>query len=399
MYQKIRKGRGITLIALVITILILVILAGVTIATLKNTNLFNSAIKAKEKSDYASAKEAIELKLSAINADYEMHGNGEAKLQFTAEKLDNDDDIDYVRAEYEEEASIKGLKKGQKITKIYTKLRKYKDYEFGISDNIEIATINGKAVSENNKITLTGSISFEKDLLKPSETTTATITVKDNESEINYANSKYILTNSATNIGTNDETKYSGGTLSSTGTASVTAGSTEGDYYLHVLLKDNAGNKSEIVSEKLEVSAITYLYNNNEDATLNQYTDITGGFKDIVQSGYCKCTYNNTNIYMHTTSRTYSLSCITTNKLIDLSKYNKIYFKVKNTSDLSSGYIAKVGIGTDNTSWYPAFNKCVITDVSQDIKTYSVDISDINGEYYPAISGVMELYVYSIWLE
>ena len=245
-----------------ITIIILVILAGVTIATLKNTNLFNNALKAKEKSDYASAKEAIEIKLSAINADYEMHGNGESKLQFTAERLDpeKDSDIEYVRAEYEEEASIQGLKTGKDITKIYTTLKKYEDYEFAIDSNIKIASINRKAVSKNNEIALTGSISFEKDLLKPNGTTTATVTVANNKSEINYTSSKYVLTNSDSSIGTDDETKYSGGTLSSTGTASITAGSTEGDYYLHVLLKDNAGNKSEIVSGKLEVSAITYNY-------------------------------------------------------------------------------------------------------------------------------------------
>ena len=151
MYQKIRKEKGITLIALVITILILVILAGVTIATLKNTNLFNNAIKAKEKSDYAAAKEAMEIKLSAINADYEMHGNGEAKLQFTAERLDpeKDGDIDYVRAEYEEEASIQGIIQGKNMTKIYTKLKKYK-YVFEISDNIQIASIDGKTLANGD---------------------------------------------------------------------------------------------------------------------------------------------------------------------------------------------------------------------------------------------------------
>ena len=156
---KQKKNGGITLIALVITILILVILAGVTIATLKNTNLFNNAIKAKEKSDYEAAKEAMNIKLSAIEADYEMHGNGEAKLQFTADKLCEDDDIEYVNTEGKKEASIAKITLGQNVTKIYTKLKKYKDYEFGINSNIEIASINGKVVgsgeSEEIKIKLT----------------------------------------------------------------------------------------------------------------------------------------------------------------------------------------------------------------------------------------------------
>ena len=150
MYQKIRKDKGITLIVLVVTILILVILAGVTIATLKNTNLFNNAIKAKEKNDYAAAKEAMELKLSAISTDYEMHGNGVSKLQFAADELCKDDDIIYVNTEREKEASVKGIKLGANVKKIYTKLEKYKDYEFGINSNIEIASINGKDINAIN---------------------------------------------------------------------------------------------------------------------------------------------------------------------------------------------------------------------------------------------------------
>ena len=156
MYQKIRKDKGITLIVLVVTILILVILAGVTIATLKNTNLFNSAIKAKEKSDYEAAKESMNIKLSAINTDYEMHGNGEAKLQFTADKLCEDDDIEYMHTEGKKQASIAKITLGKNATKIYTKLRKYK-YEFEINDNIQIASIDGKPV-ENVDTTISEEI-------------------------------------------------------------------------------------------------------------------------------------------------------------------------------------------------------------------------------------------------
>ena len=56
------KGqKGITLVALVITIIILVILAGISIGALKNTNLFTRAQEAKEKSDAASQNEANTL--------------------------------------------------------------------------------------------------------------------------------------------------------------------------------------------------------------------------------------------------------------------------------------------------------------------------------------------------
>ena len=52
-----KKNKGITLVALVITIVILLILAGISISTLTNTGIFGKAKEAKKKSDEASANE------------------------------------------------------------------------------------------------------------------------------------------------------------------------------------------------------------------------------------------------------------------------------------------------------------------------------------------------------
>jgi len=51
------KEKGITLVALVITIIILLILAGISISALTNTGIFEKAKEAKKKSEEASAKE------------------------------------------------------------------------------------------------------------------------------------------------------------------------------------------------------------------------------------------------------------------------------------------------------------------------------------------------------
>ena len=48
-----RENKGITIIALVITIVILLILAGISISVLTNTGLFEKAKYAKKKSDDA----------------------------------------------------------------------------------------------------------------------------------------------------------------------------------------------------------------------------------------------------------------------------------------------------------------------------------------------------------
>ena len=56
--MKYTKGkRGITLIALVITIIILLILSGITISSLTNTGLFKNAKEAKNRTEDAQRQE------------------------------------------------------------------------------------------------------------------------------------------------------------------------------------------------------------------------------------------------------------------------------------------------------------------------------------------------------
>lgn len=52
-----KRQNGITLVALVITIIILLILAGISIASLTNTGLFNKAQEAKNATENAAQNE------------------------------------------------------------------------------------------------------------------------------------------------------------------------------------------------------------------------------------------------------------------------------------------------------------------------------------------------------
>ena len=66
--KKFKGGRGITLIALVITIIVLLILAGVSIATLTGDNgILTQAAKAKEKTQIASVEEQRKLAQAEAN--------------------------------------------------------------------------------------------------------------------------------------------------------------------------------------------------------------------------------------------------------------------------------------------------------------------------------------------
>ena len=57
-----------------------------------------------------------------------------------------------------------------------------------------------------------------------------------------------------------DETKYTGGNLTSEGKASITASSEEGTYYVHALVKDNTENAIEVISQAIKIDSITYNY-------------------------------------------------------------------------------------------------------------------------------------------
>ncbi len=71
--EEFSKNRGITLVALVITIIILLILAGITLATIAGDNgLLKRAIEAKEETKYGIAEENGKI---AVNASYGESGS------------------------------------------------------------------------------------------------------------------------------------------------------------------------------------------------------------------------------------------------------------------------------------------------------------------------------------
>ena len=88
--QKIRKEQGITLLALVITIIVLLILAGITISAITGDNgIIGNAGKAKEETEIANEKEIVE-KATVQAMGNNKYGNiEESELQ---EQLDKETD-------------------------------------------------------------------------------------------------------------------------------------------------------------------------------------------------------------------------------------------------------------------------------------------------------------------
>ena len=72
---KMNKNAGITLIALVVTIVILLILAGVSISMLTGQNgILDNASKAKKSTSDAGDLEYLQVKAYDILTDYHMKG-------------------------------------------------------------------------------------------------------------------------------------------------------------------------------------------------------------------------------------------------------------------------------------------------------------------------------------
>lgn len=87
-----KKTNGITLIVLVITIIILLILSGIVIATLMGENgLISKTKQAKEKYLISEAKEKLELAIANLRIEQEEKGE-----ELTKENLPqiNNDEID-----------------------------------------------------------------------------------------------------------------------------------------------------------------------------------------------------------------------------------------------------------------------------------------------------------------
>lgn len=149
MKKLLKNTRGITLVALVITIIILLILAGITIAQLTGNGLFDKAKRAKEESEKQAATEKMNLKITQA----EMSSWAKEQRMPTLQELANefceneDDEFEYVLT-----ASKKTGSKLENIVvadSIFTKFKEY-PYEFEIDSELKLASINGVKVGNTS---------------------------------------------------------------------------------------------------------------------------------------------------------------------------------------------------------------------------------------------------------
>jgi len=157
--KNLKSKEGITLISLVVTIIILIILASIGIAMIHGKNgLLNKAQTASDETKKSQATETMNLKITNIQISSYAETQELPSLQYLADKLCEDNDMEYVLTASKEHASLDKIDVTN-ISSIFTKLKEY-PYEFEINSSLQLASIDGVKIADNNDdgtVTLTQS--------------------------------------------------------------------------------------------------------------------------------------------------------------------------------------------------------------------------------------------------
>ena len=173
--KKFRKNtKGITLIALVITIVILIILSSVGIyLSLGNNGIFTKAQEAKEKTQRETATEKINLKITTAQMNSYAKKQEMPTLKELSLILKEDSEISYVTEESKVASAEYNVPSDNPST-IYTKLKDY-NYEFGINSSLQLASIDGVKVADSNDETINSIIARLEALEKKSNANNFTL--------------------------------------------------------------------------------------------------------------------------------------------------------------------------------------------------------------------------------
>lgn len=142
--QKINKNKGITLIAFVITIVILIILAGVLVnLTLGDNGLFTRSRLAKQRYEYAAAKEIVDVKLVDIQAECMTEGE-EYTLDIIADRIGDNDEISTDIIHFYEIAKNKtNQSKPSAIRGMIVSANQYPKFKFLIGEEGNVVKVLG----------------------------------------------------------------------------------------------------------------------------------------------------------------------------------------------------------------------------------------------------------------
>ena len=144
-----KKEKAITLISLVITIVVLIILAGVAIyLSLGNNGIFEKTKQAKEATNKQTATEKINLKITTAQMNKYAEEERMPTLKELSLILKEDYEIQYVMKNSQVGSAEYDIT-SENPTSIFTKLKEY-SYEFEINSSLQLASIDGIQSAKDN---------------------------------------------------------------------------------------------------------------------------------------------------------------------------------------------------------------------------------------------------------
>lgn len=147
-----KRNKGITLLSLIITVIILIILSLVTInLILGKEGILNRTEEAKNENLRQTATEKMNLKITNIQIGKYAEEQRMPTLQEFSDGLCEDNEIQYVELKSQKIASLSKIEVGN-AESIFTKLKDY-PYEFEINSSLQLASVDGIKIATNESNT------------------------------------------------------------------------------------------------------------------------------------------------------------------------------------------------------------------------------------------------------
>lgn len=244
--KKSRKSaRGITLVALVVTIIVLLILAGVSLNLVAGREeIIEKASKAVDEQKKASMKEQVALYVSELTYDYYLNNpEGKTYLAFMAEKLENKEDAIIDIVEQSKDELIINYTQGKNILQL------------SLSSDGTIEIVGSGTTSSGIEDTYAPKISYDT-----STTSSITVTLKDSSGVEAYVCS---LENTKPSIDSSSWNKIE----SPLQTKQITITGLTGNQTYYVFAKDTKGNISEgKVCKTIDYAQVVVTYKESSTA-------------------------------------------------------------------------------------------------------------------------------------
>lgn len=371
--KKTNKQDGITLVALVITIVILLILAGITIAQLTGKGLFTKAQLAEEETLKQTATEKMNFKITEIEMASWAEKQRMPSLQELADKLceNESDEFEYVLTTSKKTGAR--LENIVVADSIFTKLKKY-PYEFEINSDLQLASIDGVKVADQNS-----NNSFKSELIKNitfdvQEKTTHSVTVNINVDSINEDDARVYY------VYVNDEVV----TGNSSNTITVENLDIDTSYNIKCACIDKTGKIAESKEQEIKTEKTEFLY---KEAKYSPLINKLEFFRVDTASSW-QAYWEEDDSLLICAMNTDGIAGLNTEKEINFDNINYIDLDVGMYNSYGTSFIGTTYLGVSNKKDTSLdFAKVITYDNSStttsiERKILTLDVSEMTGNYY-----------------